>query len=238
MNRSGAVLGRKEPSIIKSSQDDTKSKEPGGTIGIISKPQIDNYVKPSNPQPTQIAEETVQVEVFQGYGKRNKHNKPGFLRKGKKVAENFKFAEENINQHSAIDVVRPFETDRTRQRKLNDFNFQDFEFPAKSICLGSEWKDKESVWKQPKEVARVVNFGKYIDPNDLNPGSLSRPEFLSALSGISELEANTKRLIEDQQVNSNGFYLIRLFINSVWRYVAVDSSIPFVDGEHAGVISY
>ena len=58
------------------------------------------------------------------------------------------------------------------------------------------------------------------------------------MSGISELEANTKRVIEDQSVNSNGFYLIRLFINSVWRYIAVDHSIPYVNGENAGVISY
>lgn len=49
---------------------------------------------------------------------------------------------------------------------------------------------------------------------------------------------NTKRLIEEQQVNSNGFYLIRLFINSVWRYITVDSKLPFVDGENAGVVSY
>ena len=61
-----------------------------------------------------------------GFGKRNKHNKPGVLRKGKKVAENFKFAEDNVNLHSAVDVVRPFETDRARQRKLNDFDFHDF----------------------------------------------------------------------------------------------------------------
>ena len=79
-------------------------------------------------------------------------------------------------------------------------------------------------------MARVVNFGKYIDPNDFNAGSCSSPQFLSALSGIAELEANTKRIIEDQSANSNGFYLIRLFINSVWRYIAVDNSIPFVNG--------
>lgn len=44
-------------------------------------------------------------------------------------------------------------------------------------------------------------------------------------------------MIEDQKSNSNGFYLIRLFINSVWRYIAVDSALPFIDGEHAGVVS-
>jgi len=32
--------------------------------------------------------------------------------------------------------------------------------------------------------------------------------------------------------------LIRLFINSVWRYIAVDNTLPYIDGENAGVISY
>ena len=64
------------------------------------------------------------------------------------MAENFKFAEENVTLHSAVDVVRPFETDRARQRKLNDFNFTDFEFPANSVCISSSCK--ESTWKKPK----------------------------------------------------------------------------------------
>ena len=123
---------------------DQSRKEPGGTIGIISKPKIDNYVKPErkNTQPAQPTEEPIAIGGFTAYGKKNKFNKPGFLRKGKKVAENFKFAEENVTLHSAVDVVRPFETDRTRQRKLNDFDFHDFEFPSKSISLGAAVKDK------------------------------------------------------------------------------------------------
>jgi hypothetical protein len=92
-----------------------------------------------------------------------------------------------VTLHNAVDVVRPFETDRARQRKLNDFNFQDFEFPATSVSLGTGFKGKESTWKKPHELARVVNFGKYVDPNDFNAGSLSGPAFLSALSGIAEL---------------------------------------------------
>ena len=67
---------------------------------------------------------------------------------------------------------------------------------------------------------------------------LSSPHFLSTLSALAEYEANTKRLIENQKANSNGFYLVRLFINSVWRYIAVDASLPFLDGENAGVQSY
>jgi hypothetical protein len=72
-----------------------------------------------------------------------------------------------------------------------------------------------------------VVFGKYVDPNDIKPGQLSSPQFLSALSSLSEFETNIKKLIEDQKFNSNGFYLVRLFVNSVWRYVSVDSLLPF-----------
>lgn len=141
-------------------------------------------------------------------------------------------------QNSAIDVVKPFETDRTRQQKLNTFDFKDYEFPSVSSSLGNDFKDKASTWKQPNEITKVVNFGKYIDPNDLRPGVLSSPHFVSTLSALAEYEANIKRLIEDQKTNSNGFYLVRLFINSVWRYIAVDSSLPFIDGENAGATSY
>jgi len=148
----------------------------------------------------------------------------------KKVAEDFKFAEENVSLHSAVDVVRPFETDRGRQRKLNDFDFKDYEFPSISSSLGSDHKGKASVWKKQNELAKTVSFGKYIDPNDVNPGTLSNPHFVSTLSALAELKINTKRLIEDQKVNSNGFYLIRVFVNSVWRYIAIDSTLPFIDG--------
>ena len=53
--------------------------------------------------------------------------------------------------------------------------------------LGGDNQNVASVWKKPNEIARVVNFGKYVDPNDFNPGSLSSPQFVSALSSIAEL---------------------------------------------------
>jgi hypothetical protein len=58
---------------------------------------------------------------------------------------------------------------------------------------------------------------------------LSSPHFLSTLSALAESEINIKRLIEDQKTNSDGFYLIRLFINSVWRYIPVDHYLPFLE---------
>jgi hypothetical protein len=81
-------------------------------------------------------------------GFKNQFNKPGYVRKLKKVAEDFKFSDENATLHSAVDVVRPFETDRGRQRKLNDYDFKDYEFPSITASLGSGNQDKPTVWKK------------------------------------------------------------------------------------------
>lgn len=45
-------------------------------------------------------------------------------------------------------------------------------------------------------------------------------------------------MIEDQKVNGNGFYYVRLNINGVWRYIAVDNKLPFSDGEALGAQSF
>jgi hypothetical protein len=60
-----------------------------------------------SPQPVQQLEE-ITLEVLHPFSNKNKFNKPGFLRKGKKVAEDFKFADENVVQNIAVDVVKPF----------------------------------------------------------------------------------------------------------------------------------
>jgi hypothetical protein len=44
------------------------------------------------------------------------------------------------------------------------------------------------------------------------------------------MEVNIKRLIEDQKANANGFYYVRLNINGVWRYFAVDNKLPYSNG--------
>jgi hypothetical protein len=45
--------------------------------------------------------------VLHPFASKNSFNKPAVFRKLKKAAEDFKFAEENVTLHSAIDVVRP-----------------------------------------------------------------------------------------------------------------------------------
>lgn len=81
-------------------------------------------------------------------------------------------------------------------------------------------------------------FGKYVDPNDIQPGSMSSPQFLSTLSCLAEREENIKRIIENQKTNSNGFYYVRLNINGVWRYIAVDDNLPERNGKPVGARSF
>lgn len=45
-------------------------------------------------------------------------------------------------------------------------------------------------------------------------------------------------MIEDQKVNANGFYYVRLNINGVWRYIAVDNKLPFSGDEALGAQSF
>jgi hypothetical protein len=45
-------------------------------------------------------------------------------------------------------------------------------------------------------------------------------------------------LIEDQKANPNGFYHVRLNINGVWRYIAVDNKLPYSNGEALGAQSF
>lgn len=45
-------------------------------------------------------------------------------------------------------------------------------------------------------------------------------------------------MIENQKINENGFYYVRLNINGVWRYFFVDDNLPELDDKSMGVRSY
>ena len=83
--------------------------------------------------------------------------------------------------------MRPFELDRTRVKKLSDYDFIDHEFPPTSYSLGYTLKENASEWRRQYEFVKSSTFGKYIDPNDINPGKLSSPQFLSVLSSLAEM---------------------------------------------------
>lgn len=141
----------------------------------------------------------------------------------------------NQFNHSYFDIVRPAETDRSRVQLLERINsqdgtFHDKEFPATAISVGRDFKNKNVEWRRAEEFTNRPVFGKYVEPNDIEVGQLSSPSFLSVVSCLAERERNIKRLIENQEYNSNGFYYIRLNINSVWRYFAVDDLLPTLEG--------
>ena len=87
-------------------------------------------------------------------------------------------------------------------------------------------------------MAKSPCFGKYIDPNDIQAGRFSSPQFLSTLSCLAEKESNIKKIIEDQKFNIDGFYFIRIFLNSVWRYVMIDDNVPLLKGLPACATSF
>ena len=102
----------------------------------------------------------------------------------------------------------------------------DYELPPNERAMGREYKGLITEWKRIADVSHNICMGKYIDPNDIVAGRYSSPEFLSTLCCLSENERNIKRIIEDQSVNSDGFYFVRVNQNAVWRYICVDDYIP------------
>lgn len=135
-------------------------------------------------------------------------------------------------------MVRPSECWREQAKKLNSPGYVDDQFPPDSVSIGHEHRADFVVFKKPSEIFKSAVFGKYIDPNDIQPGSMSSPQFISTLSCLAEREENIKRLIENQKVNENGCYYVRINVNGVWRYVAVDDSLPSLDGVALGARSY
>ena len=135
-------------------------------------------------------------------------------------------------------MVRPFECLRDPVRRLNSPGYVDGQFPPDSISVGFEYRTDLMVFKKPREVLKNAVFGKYIDPNDIQPGTMSSPQFLSTLSCLAEREENIKRLIENQKTNENGCYYVRINVNGVWRYIPVDDNLPELDGTALGARSY
>ena len=65
-----------------------------------------------------------------------------------------------------------------------------------------------------------------IDPNDIKQGELGNCYFLSALSSLAEKPERILRLFEDQDINDQGCYFVRLCVDGIWRYIVVDDFTP------------
>jgi hypothetical protein len=67
-------------------------------------------------------------------------NRPSYIRKLKKIAEDFDFIRENQENHRFLEVLRPSECIRAIVKKQNYPNFQDHEFPPNWSSIGKEAK--------------------------------------------------------------------------------------------------
>jgi hypothetical protein len=109
------------------------------------------------------------------------------------------------------------------------------------------------VWKRPQEIfgARCHFFTDSISSNDVVQGALSDCWFISALSVLATrdemIRGSISNLTDAGRINrenvtglskgvypplfhpfaSKGLYCFRFFKNCAWRYVIIDSMLPF-----------
>ena len=69
-------------------------------------------------------------------------------------------------------------------------------------------------------------FDEEIDPDDINQGELRDCYFLSVLSSLAEFPDNVKALIDTQEINAAGIYLLIFFVNGIPTPVIVDDYFP------------
>lgn len=85
-------------------------------------------------------------------------------------------------------------------------------------------------WQRIKNVYGAskpsIFLTKYIDPNDLEQGSLLTSTVLSVLSALAETPQRIQRLLEDQTYSELGCYYVRICKDGVWRYIVVDDHFP------------
>jgi len=65
-----------------------------------------------------------------------------------------------------------------------------------------------------------------IDPNDIKQGELGNCYFLSALSSLAEKPDRILRAFENQVINEQACYYVRLCVDGIWRYIMIDDFTP------------
>lgn len=101
-----------------------------------------------------------------------------------------------------------------------------------------------SVYQKPKTKAHMdITFERIenaysaelvtvADPRDINVGENRNYNFASALAALTDNPLVISRLVEDQKINKDGFYYVRLYIDGVWRYEVVDDFLAFQSEKH------
>ncbi len=70
------------------------------------------------------------------------------------------------------------------------------------------------------------------EPTLITPGQLTNPYVYSAVRILAEYPERVLALVENQRVNEQGVYYVRLCKDGTWRYVVVDENVPVVVGEN------
>ena len=50
--------------------------------------------------------------------------------------------------------------------------------------------------------------------------------FMSTLSSLAEFPHRIQRLLENQVINNNGCYYVRICQDGIWRYILIDDFFP------------
>ena len=118
-------------------------------------------------------------------------------------------------------------------------NFIDIDYPPVDSSLYDPHLDSPFDtlvhWRRPDDFMKVdINQGllepnvfyQSIEPNDIRQGALSDFWFTSALACLAERPALIERLFITKDVNSKGFYRVKICKNGEWVTVAVDDYFP------------
>ena len=69
-------------------------------------------------------------------------NKPAYIRKLKKIAEDFDYKVQNSSRIFVTDVLRPIECDRHMMGKFRSPDFKDVQFPCVNSVLSKNERGK------------------------------------------------------------------------------------------------
>ena len=95
-----------------------------------------------------------------------------------------------------------------------------------------EWKRMTEIFPNP------VMYSDGIDPGDVSQGILGDCYFLAVLSSMAEFPDRIKAMIETEEINTAGIYLLKFWVNGLETSVIVDDYLPVHKGTSKLAFSY
>lgn len=68
-----------------------------------------------------------------------------------------------------------------------------------------------------------------VDPNDISQGAIGNCYLMSSISSLAEEPQRIIRLFENQTINKEGVYFVKMNIDGVVRYIILDDYFPCDD---------